>query len=357
MNNLINDDNGVYNFGDLDLSDETAIGDYDFADLTEGADPDTVASGNYDFNTILSEINAFIIKMIKLGVHETLRDENIQVFERPQYNEAGMIIFYQFYYSKKSNSLFIEYNFNQDFLNNFDETAMSRNIEKFIKANLRKDIIGYIEDSRYVGTLLWPRIVFIHGDDKNSPKLMLTPSTIGYWDSLIHKKVFLNDKIEMQVNMLSFINQLPDDYKSAIHAIFDMYYMTDFETFTKKYYEALQHYHIDFNSKFVTQLSDYVGDVLALAREYHQVVLTEDQKIQFMHDYAQLYHDYHTDMVLFEQKVQELNQSYGIIPNINDQVPELFDRYKQIVHDYFGVELENVNDNSIGGYIEVYVNK
>lgn len=357
MNDLIHDDNGEYNFGDLDLSDETAVGDYDFADLTEGADPDTVAVGNYDFNTILSEINAFIIRMIKLGVHETLRDENIQVFERPEYNEAGMEIFYQFYYSKKSNTLFIEYNFNQNFLNNFDESDMSRNIEKFIKANLRKDIIGYIEDSRYVGTLLWPRIVFISGNNKNSSTLMLTPSTIGYWDSLIHKKVFLNDKTEMQVNLLSFINDLPDDYKSAIHAIFDMYYMTDFETFTKKYYEALHHYRIDFTSKFVTKLSDYVGEVLALAREYRQVSLTEDQKIQYIHAYSQLYHDYHTDMVLFEQKVEELNQEYGVAHDPNSELPEVFEKYKQIVYDTFGVELDNVNDNSIGGYIEVYLNK
>ena len=40
MNDLIHDDNGEYNFGDLDLSDETAVGDYDFADLIDAMKKD-----------------------------------------------------------------------------------------------------------------------------------------------------------------------------------------------------------------------------------------------------------------------------------------------------------------------------
>lgn len=39
----------TYNFGDVDIKDESAVGDYDFSDTTEGADKDTVAVGDYDF--------------------------------------------------------------------------------------------------------------------------------------------------------------------------------------------------------------------------------------------------------------------------------------------------------------------
>lgn len=357
MNNLINDDNGIYNFGDLDVMDETAVGDYDFADLTEGADPDTVAIGNFDFNIIINEINAFIIKMIKLGVYETMGRDDFQVFERAANNEAGMMIYYQFYYNINTDTVFIEYNFNQNFLDNFDEAAISRNIEKYIKANMNKDIIKYMEDNKYVGIKLWPKIVFINGNDTNTARLMLTPSTIGYWTSLVHKYVFINDPIQMRLNMASFINKLPDDYQSAIHAIFDMYYTTDFATFTKKYYEALQTYHIDFNSKFIKHLSDYVADVLRVANEYHQVALTEDQKIQHMHRYAELYHEYHTDMPLFEQKIEELNNEFGIISDINSLLPTVFEKYNEVVHEYFGVDLPLIEDTTIGGYIELYLNK
>ena len=43
-------DDGIYNFGDIDLEDETATGNYDFDDLDEGLTPDSVAEGYYDSN-------------------------------------------------------------------------------------------------------------------------------------------------------------------------------------------------------------------------------------------------------------------------------------------------------------------
>ena len=44
------EDDGVYNFGDIDEGDETAEGNYDFDDLDEGMEEESVANGNYDFN-------------------------------------------------------------------------------------------------------------------------------------------------------------------------------------------------------------------------------------------------------------------------------------------------------------------
>ena len=46
----VDDDDRIYNFGDIDEGDETAEGDYDFGDLDEGVDKDSVAEGDYDFN-------------------------------------------------------------------------------------------------------------------------------------------------------------------------------------------------------------------------------------------------------------------------------------------------------------------
>ena len=43
-------DDLVYNYGDLDEDDETANGNYDFDDLDEGTEPDSIVKGNYDFN-------------------------------------------------------------------------------------------------------------------------------------------------------------------------------------------------------------------------------------------------------------------------------------------------------------------
>ena len=50
-------DDGTYNFGDLSLNDETAVGDYDFGDLDEGIDKDTVVidGKDYDFNKFASD--------------------------------------------------------------------------------------------------------------------------------------------------------------------------------------------------------------------------------------------------------------------------------------------------------------
>jgi GH25 family lysozyme M1 (1,4-beta-N-acetylmuramidase) len=56
-NNYIDDgdDDLKYNFGDIDLKDETAEGDYDFEDLDEGVDKDNVADGDYDFNILSNQ--------------------------------------------------------------------------------------------------------------------------------------------------------------------------------------------------------------------------------------------------------------------------------------------------------------
>lgn len=52
------EDDGTYNFGDIDEGDETAIGDYDFGDLDEGVADDTMAKDgeNYDFNKFAGDI-------------------------------------------------------------------------------------------------------------------------------------------------------------------------------------------------------------------------------------------------------------------------------------------------------------
>jgi hypothetical protein len=57
---IIDDDDGVYNFGDIDDGDETAVGDYDFGDLSEGTDKDTVANQDYDFNKLAGDIEDWL---------------------------------------------------------------------------------------------------------------------------------------------------------------------------------------------------------------------------------------------------------------------------------------------------------
>ena len=49
-------DDAVFNFGDIDLFDETAKGDYDFGSIDDGTDPNTVAIKDYDFEILKSEI-------------------------------------------------------------------------------------------------------------------------------------------------------------------------------------------------------------------------------------------------------------------------------------------------------------
>ena len=48
-------DDGVYNYGEAELFDETAKGDYDFGSLDNGTDSDTVAKGDYDFEILKSD--------------------------------------------------------------------------------------------------------------------------------------------------------------------------------------------------------------------------------------------------------------------------------------------------------------
>ena len=59
---IIDDDDGLYNFGDIDEGDETAIGDYDFGDLSEGRDPDSAATQqDYDFNRMAGDIEDWLV--------------------------------------------------------------------------------------------------------------------------------------------------------------------------------------------------------------------------------------------------------------------------------------------------------
>lgn len=46
------EDDGVYNFGDIDIDDETAEGDYDYGDLDEGVSAESKARGDYDFDAL-----------------------------------------------------------------------------------------------------------------------------------------------------------------------------------------------------------------------------------------------------------------------------------------------------------------
>ena len=47
---IIDIDEGIYNFGDIDIGDETAVGDYDFGDLDLGISKDTVVMDEYDYD-------------------------------------------------------------------------------------------------------------------------------------------------------------------------------------------------------------------------------------------------------------------------------------------------------------------
>lgn len=54
-------DDGKFNFGDIDAKDESAVGDYDFGDLDEGVDPDSVAIDDYDFNIFASDEEEWVM--------------------------------------------------------------------------------------------------------------------------------------------------------------------------------------------------------------------------------------------------------------------------------------------------------
>ncbi len=66
-----NDDDGVYNFGDIDNKDETAEGDYDYGDLDEGVDDDTVAMGDYDFNKLAGDIEEWLVAGTEFELDDT----------------------------------------------------------------------------------------------------------------------------------------------------------------------------------------------------------------------------------------------------------------------------------------------
>jgi hypothetical protein len=57
---LIDDDDGFYNFGDIDEGDESVIGDYDFGDLDEGVDDDSMAKEDYDFNKLAGDVEEWV---------------------------------------------------------------------------------------------------------------------------------------------------------------------------------------------------------------------------------------------------------------------------------------------------------
>ena len=72
-------DDEVYNFGDLETGIGTAVGDYDFGDLLEGVDPDSVADGEYNFD-ILSKRPLDYIRSIDgdFDFKEIITGENLK---------------------------------------------------------------------------------------------------------------------------------------------------------------------------------------------------------------------------------------------------------------------------------------
>lgn len=54
------EDDGTYEFGELEVIEATAVGNYDFGSLEEGVDSDSVAKGTYDFNILAGDIEEWL---------------------------------------------------------------------------------------------------------------------------------------------------------------------------------------------------------------------------------------------------------------------------------------------------------
>jgi hypothetical protein len=300
--NRTEEDLTTYDFYDLDDPEGYTTNDeelYDFGEVT----PDEHYSKNdplaveYNFGGLDEApdtiVDRYLVKLIKDAVRDAVSNGNLKAVVTDLFNPLADIITFQYFYNYKTNKAFIEFKYSDRIKRNYDIDAISAKISSYIKSNFKYDIE------------IWPDVTTItdYSKSANLSDSLITPFTIGYWESLSGEYEFLSDKMEVLVDINIDLSETsyPPDMK------FD----------------------------------DFCEFVYSLDKRYSQVELSEEDKSNYINEYNELYLEYH-DTPEWNTKLDELNSRYSVVKDINSRIPDMFEEYATEYTRVFNKELPEV---------------
>lgn len=285
-------------------------------------------------NDKLLELNTYIIKLLVKSIVDAGHIPVVAAKNAaPSALEPSVSI--QICYNEYMNKCFIEIYVNKEFKEHFAHSLVPIKTMFFewLAKNFKQD------------TSVWPEII-LPEDGKNEicdGSDVLTPFTVGYWESLSGRYEFFDDEIKVlkDYNNMAF-PKYDDEYYEKVNQIFNQYYKTDFETFTRKIYELATEYNIKLDQKPRKDFADFIDTVEAINAAYAQVLLSEDRKDEFIDRYMLLLKEFRNNPAEYKRKLNLLYLEFGIIPELNKLVPEMFDLYKEKYEIFFEKELEEL---------------
>ena len=316
-------DEGEFNFGDIDLGDETAVGDYDYGDAEDDEeyifdfhDMDemelwpTQFDLDYDFGELeligFQQTKDFLIKSFQEAVADLTHDPDFYVTESDIESGLEPYIRFQYWYNERTNKSFIQYDFvNQNHNQLINKAELLQRITTRIHAQFRYD------------TGITPEIM--NHDQKDlvpDNRRAITPYIIGYWEGLDGTYETLEDRAEFVLDMRQFTD--PD-------------YVTD-ETI----YD-LGDYHRHQSKKF----REFLTITNRIARDYNLNIknMSNDNKDAYIAEYYELLK--HRQDADFGERLAELDARYNN-ENANANIPAAFSEYWDQYKEFFGYSLPSV---------------
>lgn len=339
-------------------------GDYDFGDLLEGVNPNTVATDNYNFGELelddentygdynfgnvdkIGNINLLLQKLIEDAIRDTLSKGKIKLIRLTTNKMFTPIIGIQYYYREETNKVFIEFQYNDKFRHLYDTPSITPKIINYINCNFKR-----IADA-------WPEIILIE-DGKNEicdSYANLTPFTIGYWKSLSSERYeFIADKAEVNHDSSSInFPSYPKEYLKKRETIIEEN-ADNYQLMIDKLYELDEEYNISLDQKPDKSFNDFINAIADIRSKYTQVNLSEDDKMNYINEYNQISIQYKGSEE-FNIKLNELNDKYGIISNLNSYIPEMFELYNQTYYQFFKRILPDINQYTYKYFVEIKEN-
>ena len=280
-------------------------------------------------------IDQYIVDTLQEIIINCVQDDTIYFEFNEQISDKDPAVTLQYYFDDKFNKCFLQFRFNKIFNRTYNDQLV-RIIERFqnsIKNNFKSD------------TQTWPELTLISYKRRklcdSSP--VVTPFTIGYWKSLSGQYEFLVDQVKVLQDYTAMAAPTQSAaYNAKVKEIYDMYYETNFNKFVEEMYKASLTYKIKYDQPPKKNFADFIRMVEDLNNLYHQIILSETDKQDFINDYMNLI-AHHWDDPNYRNLLENLYNTYGVKEELQKKVPEIFDLYKAMYASFMEKELEIID--------------
>lgn len=287
-----------------------------------------------DHKASKEEIRKILIRLVHRAFYECLNEKRDirRIDTKPA--KSHDYISLQYYYDEFYNRTFIEFDLSKSIRKKY-------NLEK-----VKKSIIDTINSDFHRITGCYPEII-AYDDGKNERYDSidkLSPYTIGYWKCLHGKYEFIYSHQVFMGNMAGInIPTYPDEFIDEIGKCYNEYYnlsIINFNEFNKKLQDIRNKHKISSDKAPDKKIEDFISSVELLRKKYDKNLLSELAKTNYIKEYVQNPKD-----------VKALNIKYGVKESDNSMIPKMFEEYKVLYKDFFGVELRDINSNTEVLYI------